>query len=145
MRRVVLAMTAHTIYRVWYSSEALPDERTCDRLVYIGRTNQDLTARMRGHFLASPMHRVLDISRVSRVDYTTFATEADMYVAEIVLINRHKPTLNRDDKAADALTLEIDLRVDGWRVWEKPHLVEKWSQDRRARRPLSPEPLTVPA
>jgi len=34
--------------------------------------------------------------------------------------------LNVDDKAPDELTIEIDLSGLDWKLWDKPHLIEKW-------------------
>jgi len=72
------------------------------------------------------MMKSLDIFRVAYIEYTELATVADMYVAEIVLINTLKPPRNVDDKAEDELTIPVDLSALKWQLWNKPELLEKW-------------------
>ena len=124
-------MIMNTIYRIWYSKEPTERDSSKEFLVYIGRTKNDLTQRIRQHFMEHPFQKKLDIKGVSHIDYTTFSTVADMYVAEILLINQYKPPLNVDDKARDELTLPIELPPIEWTRWEKPQLMEKWKNDRR--------------
>ena len=106
---------SHTIYKV-YNAQGL---------IYVGRTNQPLTSRLRGHFFDKPFHSKLDITDVTKIVYAELPTTADMYVYEIYYINRDKPLLNRSDKANDALTVELpDLQWTPyeWRLkskWEK--------------------------
>ena len=109
-----------TLYKIYYTNAPAP------YLAYIGRTRNDLTARLRQHFTGHVLMKTLDITGVSHIEYAEFETTADMYVAEIVFINTLKPPLNVDDKAADDLTLKIDLSAVQWRLWDKPHLLEKW-------------------
>lgn len=90
------------LYKIYYSTDENNDE-----LVYIGRTKQSLNTRLHGHFFKAPMMRELDINQVSRIEYACFNTVADMYVMEVVLINRYKPRLNKDDKAPDQLTISF--------------------------------------
>ena len=71
--------------------------------------------------------RKLEISGVVKIDYTIFKSVADMYVAEIILINKHKPPPNVDDKAGDKLTLPIELPHLEWLEWSKPHLIKRWT------------------
>ena len=85
------------LYKIYYD----------DILVYLGRTKQPLQNRLRGHFFKKPMHRVLDINQVSRIEYAEFSTVADMYLYEIYYINRLKPSLNVDDLAHDAITVTL--------------------------------------
>ena len=47
-------------------------------------------------------------------------------VRYIDAINQIKSVLNVDDKAPDELTIEIDLSGLDWKLWDKPHLIEKW-------------------
>lgn len=58
------------IYKIYYG----------DCLIYIGRTKQDLAQRLRGHFFAKPMHRIIDLQEDLRVEYAACATQADMYL-----------------------------------------------------------------
>ena len=110
-----------TIYRVWYNGQ------NGKHLVYIGRTKNNLTERIRQHHKKHPFQKVLKIDENTYIDYTEFNTVADMFVAEIILINQHKPPLNVDDKAKDELTLDLQLLELDWKVWDKPHLVRKWN------------------
>lgn len=102
-----------TLYRIWYGEE----------LVYVGRTKQPLQDRIRGHLFKKPMHREIDITLVSRIEYATFQTEADMYLYEIYFINLWHPPLNRDDNASDTLT--VALPPVEWHLFETP-LWESW-------------------
>jgi len=90
-------MKKHTIYKIYYNSN----------LVYIGRTNQPLQNRLRGHFFGRPMHRKLDLENVTLVEYAELPTEADMYLYEIYLINKLKPLYNSDDKSRSVLTVVL--------------------------------------
>ena len=120
------------IYRIWYSRKPTTDDSDTEFIAYIGRTKNDLTQRLRNHFFKHLFQRMIEIGAVSHIDYAEFQTVADMYVAEIILINEYKPPLNVDDKARDKLTLPIALPHLEWTVWMKPHLMEKWKNDRRS-------------
>lgn len=85
------------LYKIYYD----------DVLVYLGRTNQPLQTRLRGHFFKKPMHRVIDINQVTRIEFAEFPTEADMYLYEIYYINLLKPSLNVDDRARDDITVRL--------------------------------------
>lgn len=87
----------YILYRIWYGNN----------IVYLGRTKQPLQARIHGHMFASPMHRAIDIHNVTKIEYVMLTTEADMNLYEIYFINLWKPSLNVDDKAMDALTIEL--------------------------------------
>lgn len=101
------------LYLIWYGSY----------IAYLGRTKQPLQARIRGHLLKKPMHRVIDIHNVTKIEYAEFQTEADMFLYEIYFINLWKPPLNIDDKAGDELT--ITLPDVEWKLFETP-LWGKW-------------------
>lgn len=90
-------VTKPTLYKIYYG----------DLLVYLGRTKQPLQDRLRGHFFKKPMHRVIDINLVTRIEYAEFNTIADMYLYEIYYINRLKPSLNVDDLAHDEVTVTL--------------------------------------
>ena len=87
----------YLLYKIFYE----------DKLVYIGRTAQPLKKRLYGHFSKAPMMRQLDVRRVTKIEYATFKTEADMFLYEIYFINKWKPVLNRDDKSNEPLTIEL--------------------------------------
>ena len=94
---------------------------------YIGRSNGDITRRLRSHFVTHhKFQKQLPLHIETKVEYAEFDTVADMYVAEIVYINLEKPPFNVDDKAPDKLTLNVDLSGIEWKPWEKTHLLDKW-------------------
>ena len=105
-----------TLYRIYYG----------DNLVYLGRTKQPLQNRIRGHLFKKPMHRELHIEQISKIEYSTFQTEADMYLYEIYFINLWHPPLNRDDKATDNLT--VMLPPVEWKLFETK-LWDKWKRE----------------
>lgn len=105
-----------TLYRIFYG----------DQIVYLGRTKQPLQDRIRGHLFKRPMHREIHIEQVSKIEYATFQTEADMNVYEVYFINLWHPALNRDDKARDALT--ITLPPVEWVEWTT-RLWDKWKKE----------------
>lgn len=105
-----------TLYRIYYG----------DNLVYLGRTKQPLQNRIRGHLFKKPMHRELHIEQISKIEYSTFQTEADMYLYEIYFINLWHPPLNRDDKATDNLT--VTLPPVEWKLFETK-LWDKWKRE----------------
>ena len=103
------------LYRIWYGSH----------LAYLGRTKQPLQARIRGHMFNKPMHRSINIHNVTKIEYTTLQTEADMNLYEIYFINLWKPPLNVDDKARDDLTIVLpalewtEFVPSKWDEWKR--------------------------
>ena len=125
------------LYRIWYG----------DFIAYLGRTKQPLQARIRGHMFAKPMHRAVDIHRVTKIEYAALPTEADMNLYEIYLINLWKPPLNVDDKAKDNLTIrlpELEWQAfhpanwDDWKCSLKSDDMYGWhkSRNEKAGKPL---------
>lgn len=108
--------SAFTLYRIYYD----------DAIVYLGRTMQPLQDRIRGHLFKQPTLRAIDINKVSKIEYATFQTQADMYLYEVYYINLWKPTLNRDNKVHDSLT--ISLPDVSWNVFTTPFW-EKWKAE----------------
>jgi len=106
----------YTLYKIYYGSA----------IVYIGRTTQPLQNRLRGHFFKKPMHKVIDIFQVTKVEYAETNTIADMYLYEIYYINKLKPLLNVDDKAKDNLTIELPELC--FKIYEIK-LLEKWKKE----------------
>lgn len=104
------------LYRIWYG----------ENIAYLGRTKQPLQARIRGHLFKKPMHRVIDIHNVTKIEYAEFQTEADMFLYEVYFINLWKPPLNVDDKAHDFLTLALP-EVE-WKLFETT-LWDKWKKE----------------
>lgn len=110
-----------TLYKIYYKSI-----EGKDTLVYIGRTKQPMNTRLHGHFFKKPMLRSIDIHQVSKIETASFQSEADMYIAEIILINRFKPPLNKDDKAIDEITLQLpDFPFEPYFC---PH-IERWKKE----------------
>lgn len=103
------------LYRIWYG----------DTLAYLGRTKQPLQTRIHGHLFKKPMHRSIAINLVTKIEYATFQTEADMNLYEIYFINLWKPPLNIDDKCRDNLTVTLPdvqwytFTTPLWGKWEK--------------------------
>ena len=108
------------LYRIYYS---MPDG---DTIVYLGRTKQPLSNRLRGHFFQKPMHRTIDINQVSKIEYASFATEADMNLYEIYYILTLHPPLNVDDKTRDYPTVVLP-DVEWHEFW--PPLMDKWKTE----------------
>jgi len=110
----------HILYRIFYD----------DDLVYLGRTNQPLNTRLRGHFINRPMQRKLECNSVTKIEYINFSAEADMNLYEIYFINKYKPPLNCDDKARDDLTVSLPEPewVDHW-----PDRMSIWLQELKER------------
>lgn len=108
-------MQKHILYKIYYGNNC----------VYLGRTNQPITARLRGHFFARPMHRKVYLPNVTKVEIAECNSIADMYLYEVYYINLLKPTLNADDKAYDDLSVRLpELNF----VEHKPKLHDKWLQ-----------------
>lgn len=95
--REVSKIKNHTLYKIYYWSEC----------VYLGRTNQPIADRLRGHFFKKPMHKVIDIKQVTKIEICNLKTEADMFIYEIYYINKLKPAFNRDDKSFDEITITL--------------------------------------
>lgn len=125
-----MEIKGYILYKIYYG----------DHLVYLGRTKQPLQNRLRGHLFKKPMHRVIDISQVSKVEYAMFKTEADMNLYEIYYINLYKPQLNIDDKTRDELTVklpEVEFEVyncPNWDKWKRQlNIVLNESVEKKAR------------
>ena len=116
-----MGQTKHVLYKIYYH-----DDDGDEFLAYIGRTNQPLQNRLRGHFFKKPMHRVINIFNVSKIEYAEFKTVADMYLYEIYYINLLKPPLNKDDKAKDVLTVSLPSVKFTEYI---PPLMEKWKAE----------------
>lgn len=106
----------YILYRIYYD----------EKIVYLGRTMQPLQDRIRGHLFNKPMQRELDINKISKIEFATFKSQADMYLYEIYFINLWHPALNRDDKAPDNLTVALpDVKWDLFTT----HLWDKWKKE----------------
>ena len=107
-----------TLYKIYYKVDK------GEVLVYLGRTKQSLSSRLRGHFFKKPMLRKLDLNQVCRIEYTELNSVADMYLYEIYYINKLKPELNCDDLADDELTIELPELE--FKEFSSP-ILKKWS------------------
>jgi excinuclease UvrABC nuclease subunit len=111
----VADIKGNILYKIWYDS----------KIVYVGRTKQPLQNRLRGHFFKKPMHRDIDIFSTTKVEYTVFQGEADMYLYEVYFINLYKPNYNYDDKSWDELT--VTLPEVEWSEYTIK-LMDKWKK-----------------
>ena len=109
------------IYRIWYG----------DEIVYVGRTTQQLTDRLRGHFFRHKRYIIIDINQVTKIEYQEHRTIADMYLYEVYYINMFHPRLNRDDRAPDELT--VKLPAVKWTEYV-PRLMDEWRERENQRR-----------
>ena len=104
---------SYTLYKIYYGQEC----------VYLGRTGQPISSRLRGHFFKTPNMKTLEIGLVSKIEIAECKTKADMYLYEIYYINKLKPSINRDDKANDDITIILpDLEFKGY----TPKNFNKW-------------------
>ena len=107
----------YLVYKIYYN----------DELVYIGRTKQSLTDRLRMHFFGNPLVPKLDLFKISKIEYASFDRESDQFVYEVYLINLFHPRLNSHDLAHDDLT--IRLPEPKFYVWNNP-IIDKWKEKR---------------
>ena len=105
----------YILYRIYYG----------DIIAYLGRTKQPLQARIRGHIFQKPMHKLILIQNVTKIEYTELQSEADMNLYEIYFINLWKPPLNVDDKARDELSIRLPELA--WKEFAPAHW-EEWKQ-----------------
>lgn len=96
-------------------------------VAYLGRTKQRINARLRGHFRQLPMHKLIDIFSVSRIEIAECRTEADMFLYEIYYINKYKPALNKDDKSKEELTIELP-ELD-FKTLHNEEIMKKWKRE----------------
>ena len=108
---------SYIVYKIYYDNN----------LVYIGRTKQGLTNRMRMHFFGNPFVPKLDICQTNKIEYALFDRESDQFVYEVYLINLYHPCLNSHDLASDDLT--IYLPEPQFHVWNNP-IINKWKEKR---------------
>lgn len=114
----------YILYKIFYNSS------NGEFIAYLGRTKQRINARLRGHFKQFPMHKLIDIFSVSHIEIAECKTEADMFLYEIYYINKYRPTLNRDDKSKEELTIvlpELDFKT-----LHNEEIMEKWKQEIRS-------------
>ena len=77
------------------------------------------------HVFNKPMHKIIDINNVTKIEYTMLSTEADMNLYEIYYINLYKPPLNVNDKAKDNLTIALpelkwkEFVPSNWDKWKE--------------------------
>lgn len=103
----------YILYKIYYE----------EYLLYLGRTKQPLQDKLRNHFFKTSIARPINIEQVTKIEYAKFKSVADLYLYEIYYINKLKPSLNRDDKAKDELTVSLPEVI--WMQFET-QLIEKW-------------------
>ena len=119
-----MAKHKYVLYKIFYSS---PDG---EFIAYLGRTKQPINSRLRGHFKQLPMHKLIDIFSVSHIEISECKTEADMFLYEIYYINKYKPTLNKDDKSKEELTIVLpELEFE---TLHNEKLMQKWKRQLKA-------------
>lgn len=111
----------YLLYKVFYKGA------DGEFIAYLGRTKQRINARLRGHFKQLPMHKLIDIFSVSRIEVAECKTEADMFLYEIYYINKYKPTLNKDDKSKEELTIELP-ELD-FKTLHNEEIMKKWKSE----------------
>ena len=62
----------YLLYKIFYKSTE------GEFIAYLDRTKQRINARLRGHFRQLPMHKLIDIFSVSRIEIAECKTEADI-------------------------------------------------------------------
>lgn len=108
----------YILYKIYYS----------DKLVYVGRTYQDLKDRLRMHFFhTNKIVKQLNLLDVTKIEYSILNTQADMYLYEIYLINLYHPVLNVDDNAKDDLSDFVVLPKLSFYLYEDK-IIEKWKE-----------------
>lgn len=107
------------VYKIYYGNE----------LVYIGRTKQELINRMRAHMTKELDAVLIDPDLVTKIEYASCNTEADMCLYELYYINTFHPRLNTDSNTKDNLTVYLpDLNFTEF--YFKPQL-NKWKKAKR--------------
>ena len=76
-----------------------------DKLVYIGKSNTDMTRRLGIHF--NNTNKLFD----SVVAYV-INNDCDINVAELYLINKYKPKYNKNDIGTHTMTLNLDNSIN---------------------------------
>lgn len=89
-----MSMKQNILYRIYYGH----------KLVYVGVTNFDLTNTLRVNFFGT---NNLDITRVSKVEYSILSSMADCLVYQAFYVNSHKPLCNKSGKARDELSANL--------------------------------------
>ena len=95
------------------------------KCVYVGSTTVDLTATLRTHFFGKD--NVLDIERVSKIEYVMMPSQADCLVYKTYYVNLNKPLYNKSDKARDELSENISLSDLNFVEYNNP-IIEKWKE-----------------
>jgi len=115
-----MAKKQFLLYKIYYK-----DYNSNDYIIYLGRTKQTLSSRLRGHFLSThKFYKTIDLLHVSKIEYAECQSEADMNIYEIYYICKLKPTFNVDDKARDDLT--VTLPELNFIEYKNDKLLNKW-------------------
>ena len=95
------------------------------KCVYIGATTGDLTATLRTHFFGK--ENVLELDRVSKIEYITLPSFADCLVYKTYYVNLNKPIYNKSDKARDNVSGGIVLPELNFIEYNNP-IIDKWKE-----------------
>lgn len=106
-------MKQHILYKIYMG-------RKC---VYIGSTTGDLTSTLRTHFFNK--EDVLDVERISKIEYAILPSYADCLVYKTYLVNLNKPLYNKSDRARDELSSNITLPNLNFVEYNNP-IIDKW-------------------
>lgn len=109
------------LYKIYYK-----DSNNNDILVYLGKTTQKLNSRLHNHFFKDKKSKVLDLNLVSKIEYCTCESQADLNLYEVYFIEFFKPLLNKDVKSKDKLTVELPSLQ--WNLFVT-YLLEKWKSE----------------
>ena len=93
------------------------------KCVYIDTTTSDLTATLRTQFFSK--ESVLELKRVSKIEYTILPSQADCFVYKTYLINLLKPIYNKSERARDELSQNIVLPELNFIEYNNP-ILYKW-------------------
>lgn len=93
-------------------------------IVFIGHAKENLMLSLRDHFFNAPFTRKINIDYVTKIECVNFSSEADLLIYETYYINKLKPALNWEQKAADEVHInlpELDFKeytcplMDSWK------------------------------
>lgn len=97
-----------------------------DCCLFVGKTTaRRLVDKLYHHFHKNRKYVQIDVTKVERIEYSRYKTEADMALYELYWIYKLHPVMNRHGKK-DELTLE--LPYVRWYQYV-PRLLNKWKEE----------------
>lgn len=109
------------IYRIYYG----------DEIVYIGKTKQALSTRIKSHLYGRKYETRINIDRMTHIDYSVYKTPADWLLYHVYWVNKYHPRLNQTHKTSGHLT--VSLPNVRW-VKYTPLLLSKWREDLKSKK-----------